>query len=338
LSSHDHKQHRKQNTILFLLLFEDMTIQPQTKLPRVKLGIIGGSGLYHLSGLTPVCEFNPDTPWGKPSSPITILRTPENHHIAFLSRHGPGHSLAPNEVPYRANIAALKHLGVEVLLAFSAVGSLREDIGPGDFVLPNQVVDRTQSTARGSTFYENGIVAHSQFGDPFNQELAKYILQELRSCEELRELRLHSDKTLVCIEGPRFSSKAESKMFRQWGCDVINMTTLPEAVLAREAELVYQTICMSTDYDSWRDGEQDVTAAEVMAIMGKNSEKAKVIVGQLVPKIVEQLESESRENVVSQCVSDTRGSTKWNCVTKEQHRNKEQLEKLHYILPEYFGV
>ena len=204
----------------------------------IRIGIIGGSGLYHLPGFTVLCELNPETPWGFPSDKIIVCQSPEGHKIAFLARHGRGHYLNPSEVNSRANIAALKHLGVQVILSFSAVGSLREEIAPRDFAIPSQLIDRTKGI-RPFTFFEDGVVGHVGFADPFCPELATLITQHLHACEGLK---CHENKTLVVMEGPAFSTRAESHLYRSWGCDLINMSALPEAKLAREAEIVYQMV------------------------------------------------------------------------------------------------
>jgi 5'-methylthioadenosine phosphorylase len=206
--------------------------------PRVPIAVIGGSGLYHLPGFEIIQEIYPETPYGYPSDKILIAQDPSGHQVAFLARHGRGHFLNPSEVNVRANIAALKHLGVEVILSFSAVGSLRQEIAPRDFVLPSQIIDRTKGI-RPSTFFEQGVVAHVGFADPFCPELAQLILEHQAACEGVT---FHSEKTLVCMEGPAFSTRAESHMYRSWGGDIINMSVLPEAKLAREAEIVYQMV------------------------------------------------------------------------------------------------
>jgi 5'-methylthioadenosine phosphorylase len=185
-------------------------------------------------------------PWGYPSSPITISALPSGAKIAFLARHGPGHNIAPSAVPSRANIAALKSLGVRAILAFSAVGSLREDIPPGTFALPSQIIDRTKGVRPASFFEGTSVVAHAMFGDPFSGKLVKWLEEPVRSALEAegRGVKLVTDKCIVCMEGPQFSTRAESLMYRQWGGDLINMSVLPEAKLAREAELrrVFQLI------------------------------------------------------------------------------------------------
>jgi 5'-methylthioadenosine phosphorylase len=191
------------------------------------LGVIGGTGFYTLGAFQPVAELNPETPWGYPSSPITVARSPEGTPVAFLARHGRGHIYLPTEVPSRANIAALKHIGVKAIVAFSAVGSLQEHIRPRDFLVPNQIVDRTRGLRHG-TFFEKGLVGHAMFADPFDVKLEKYVITAAGALE--RGSKLHSRETnggkdvvLVCMEGPPFSTRAESHMYRSLGGHVINM-------------------------------------------------------------------------------------------------------------------
>ncbi|KAF8622441.1 hypothetical protein AX15_007024 [Amanita polypyramis BW_CC] len=209
----------------------------------VLIGVIGGSGLYHLDNLTFVKHVNPETPWGHPSSPITISSLPTGTQIAFLSRHGKGHTISPSSVPSRANIAALKSLGVRAIIAFSAVGSLREEISPGSFILPTQIIDRTKGIRPASFFEGSSVVAHAAFGDPFSMSLVRWLEGRVEQAlgevanETGRQVGLFRDKCIVCMEGPQFSTRAESLMYRQWGGDLINMSVLPEAKLAREAEL-----------------------------------------------------------------------------------------------------
>lgn len=204
-------------------------------------------------------------PWGHPSSPITIALLPSGVKVAFLARHGTAHSITPSEVPGLANIAALKSLGVRAIVAFSAVGSLREEIAPGDFVIPTSIIDRTKGIRESTYFSGTGIVAHAMFGDAFDNPLLDFIgplvRNVLSSQPEGEQVKLHEGKTVVCMEGPQFSTRAESEMYRMWGGDIINMSVLPEAKLAREAEISYALICTSTDYDCWRVSEEPVTVA-----------------------------------------------------------------------------
>ena len=204
---------------------------------QVQIGVIGGSGLYDLDGLKVTEEVFPDTPWGKPSDKIVVGEF-AGKTVAFLPRHGRGHFYPPHQVPWRANLAALKMLGAEEIIAFSAVGSLREEIPPRDFILPSQIIDRTKSL-RPSTYFEDGIVVHAMFGDPFSDYLADAVFAQKGVLDG--GVTLHRDKTLVCMEGPAFSTRAESNMYRQLGGDIINMSVIPESKLARELEMSSST-------------------------------------------------------------------------------------------------
>ncbi len=248
-------------------------------MPTARLGVIGGSGLYAMEELANVEEVRVSTPFGDPSDTITVGMlgaTP----VAFLPRHGRGHRLNPSEVPARANIYALKSLGVEWVLSVSAVGSLREDYAPLDLVVPDQLYDRTK---RGvGSFFEGGVVAHVSFADPFCPHLSKLLFT---SIEELGDVRAHRGGTLVTIEGPQFSTKAESRIYRQLGCDIIGMTALPEAKLAREAELCYATIACITDYDVWHESEEAVTVEMVVANLMRNVANARRIIRDIARRL-----------------------------------------------------
>ncbi|KAJ3129492.1 hypothetical protein HK098_001259 [Nowakowskiella sp. JEL0407] len=293
----------------------------------VKIGVIGGSGLYHLDNLTVLGEVYPETPWGFPSDKIIISVTPTNHKIAFLARHGRGHFLNPTEVPVRANIAALKRIGVQVILAFSAVGSLREEIAPRDFALPSQIIDRTKGI-RPSTFFEGGLTGHVMFADPFDKDVADLIWEQRGV---LKSSTFHRDKTLVCMEGPQFSTRAESHMYRSWGGDLINMSVLPESKLAREAEIAYQMICMSTDYDCWKVEEEAVSVEAVIANLGANSDNAKALVLAIIPELEKALDEGKLKSAQA-----LQGANKWAVITSKEKRNPETVKKLDYILPGYF--
>jgi 5'-methylthioadenosine phosphorylase len=234
------------------------------------LGIIGGSGLYDLPGLTGVRSEAVRTPFGDPSDPIRIGRL-AGQEIAFLSRHGAGHRLTPSEVPYRANLHALKQLGVTRVISVSAVGSMKESIAPGQLVLPRQYLDRTVSRPR--TFFGEGLVVHVAFADPVCPQLHEH----LRAACFAAGASVHPDGTYVCIEGPQFSTRAESELYRTWNVDVIGMTALPEARLAREAELCYATIALATDYDCWHPGHDAVTVAQVVETMHRNVATAREV-------------------------------------------------------------
>ncbi|KAF2429273.1 Methylthioadenosine phosphorylase [Tothia fuscella] len=300
----------------------------------VRIAVIGGTGIAALHSFTQVASLKVDTPWGTPSSPISILHHPSPTSgkpipIAFISRHGLHHEFAPHEVPNRANIAALRKIGVRTIIAFSAVGSLQEEIRPRDFVVPDQILDRSKGV-RPLTFFEGGLVGHVGFGDPFDEGLAEVV----RACGHSLEgegVRLHDKGTVVCMEGPQFSTRAESNLYRSWGGSVINMSALPEAKLAREAEIAYQMICMSTDYDCWHDSE-DVNVAMVMANMKANAENAKNFVGAVLDELSKE---EHGELVVAKHLD---GGSKFCISTAKEGRGKEAMERMDWLFGEgYFG-
>lgn len=240
------------------------------------LGIVGGSGLYQFPGLADVSKHVVDTPFGSPSDTI-VAGTIGDTRVYFLPRHGQGHRFAPHKVNYRANVFALKALGVSQLLSVSAVGSLKESIRPGDMVIVDQFIDCTKR--RDATFFdEPGCVAHVAFGDPVDRSLASALYRASVNVGA----RTHNGGTYVCIEGPQFSSRAESNLYRSWGADVIGMTAMPEAKLAREAELPYANLSLATDYDCWHVDAADVTASEVFAVVKQNAETAQRILTQLI--------------------------------------------------------
>ena len=232
------------------------------------LGIIGGSGLYEMEGLENIDTVNVATPFGDPSDSI-ITGSLDGMKMAFLPRHGVGHRLMPTEINYRANIWALKSMGVDTVIGVSAVGSMKEDIAPGDLVVPHQFIDRTKG--RPSTFFGDGIVGHVTFADPVCHALANIVTKGARTLG----VRVHQGGTYICMEGPQFSTRAESNLYRTWDVDVIGMTNIPEAKLAREAELCYSTVALATDYDCWHDTEEDVSVEAILEIMHKNVENAK---------------------------------------------------------------
>jgi 5'-methylthioadenosine phosphorylase len=248
-------------------------------MPRATIGVIGGSGLYRMEGMTDVEEVALQTPFGDPSDVITVGRV-EGVSMAFLPRHGRGHRISPTEIPVRANIWALKSLGVEWVISVSAVGSLREHIAPRDLVIPDQLFDRTRS--RVNSFFEGGIVVHCTFAEPFCSTLSKLLLDSAR---ELGDVTVHEGGTYVCMEGPLFSTRAESQTYRSWGMDIIGMTALPEAKLAREAELCYATIACATDYDSWHETEESVTVEMVVSNLSANVANAQRILRAVAKKI-----------------------------------------------------
>jgi len=247
----------------------------------MKIGIIGGSGFYALSMLTDVKEEDIDTPFGKPSAPIVCGKIGDNE-VLFLSRHGKGHKLSPSALPHKANIYALKKLGAERILAITAVGSLKEDRKPGDIVVPDQYFDRTK---QNHTFFENGIVAHLSFGDPSCEQWRNFVhsIADEFTKQANPPATAYNGGTYVCMEGPVFSTRAESNYYRSFGFDVIGMTSLPEAKLAREAEICYCALSLVTDYDCWK--EHNVTADGVMQQMKQNVEVATKTVVALLERL-----------------------------------------------------
>jgi 5'-methylthioadenosine phosphorylase len=237
---------------------------------RVAIGVIGGSGLYDIEGLTSTRSIRVRTPFGPPSDAITVGSL-EGIRVAFLSRHGRGHLLNPSGINYRANIFALKSLGVSHVISISAVGSMKESIHPGDVVVPDQFIDLTKR--RVSTFFDDGVVAHVAFGEPVCTELTQVLL----AAGEKVGATVHRSGTYLCMEGPQFSTKAESRLYRQWGVDVIGMTNMPEAKLAREAELCYATMALVTDYDCWHETAEAVTVEAVLGTLHRNVALAKQI-------------------------------------------------------------
>jgi len=243
----------------------------EMSLQKAEIGIIGGSGLYGMPGLTDVREERVETPFGEPSE-VFVLGELEGRRVAFLARHGKGHRILPTELNFRANIYAMKALGVTSILSVSAVGSLKEEHKPTDFVVPDQFIDRT--FARTATFFGEGVVGHVGFGDPVCPIVVDTFV---KACEEVGVVGKKGG-TYVCMEGPQFSTRAESNLYRSWGADVIGMTNLQEAKLAREAEISYATLAMVTDYDCWREGHDDVTIEQVIAVMHQNSGNAQKVV------------------------------------------------------------
>ena len=239
-----------------------------------KPGIIGGSGLYDLPGLEDVRTQAVETPWGAPSGALISGRL-NGTELVFLPRHGPGHAVPPNEINFRANIAALKMAGCTDILSISACGSLNDEHAPGQFVIVDQYIDRT--TSRVNSFFETGCVAHVSMAEPVCQRLAGLVADAVESAGA----PVSRGGTYLAMEGPQFSSKAESALYRSWGCDVIGMTNMPEARLAREAELPYASICMVTDYDSWKEGEAAVDVPAVLAVMRQNADLARKSIARL---------------------------------------------------------
>lgn len=243
------------------------------------IGIIGGSGLYDMAGLELLEERRIQTPYGQPSDAVRIGRL-AGVDVAFLARHGRGHRVNPSEINYRANLWALKSVGVQAVLSVSAVGSMREDIAPGQLVFVDQFIDRTLGQ-RKHTFFEGGVVAHVGIADP----TCPHLVSRLTAAAAALGLPSHSGGTYVCIEGPQFSTRAESRLYRTWGASVIGMTNVTEARLAREAELHYATIAMATDYDVWHESEEDVTVEAVIAVMRGNVERAQHLLRAVLPEV-----------------------------------------------------
>ncbi|KAI9783628.1 MAG: S-methyl-5-thioadenosine phosphorylase [Peltula sp. TS41687] len=301
----------------------------------VHIAVIGGTGIQELPGFEQVASLSVATPWGLPSSPIAILHrpSPTTGHpvpIAFLSRHGLHHEHAPHEVPSRANIAALRSIGVRTIIAFSAVGSLQEEVRPRDFLVPDQIIDRTKGV-RPWTFFEGGMVGHVGFADPFDERVASVV----RSCGHSLEgegVRLHDKGTLICMEGPQFSTRAESNLYRLWGGRVINMSALPEGKLAREAEIAYQMICMATDYDCWHPDTESVNVEMVMANMKANAENAR----RLVAAVLDELCKEKHVDLVKATHLRCQNRFAAN-ITALPGRNPETVEKLEWLFPGYFS-
>lgn len=248
---------------------------------QAEIGIIGGSGLYSMPGLTDIHEVPQETPFGAPSDAY-VLGTLEGKKVAFLARHGRGHRILPSELNFRANIYGFKQLGVERILSVSAVGSLKEEHKPLEFVIPDQFVDRTRH--RIDTFFGNGVVAHVSFADPVCPQLSESVTA---ACKKAGVVGKRGG-TYLCMEGPQFSTKAESNLYRSWGMDVIGMTNLQEAKLAREAELCYVTIAMVTDYDCWHPHHDSVTVDQIVAVIVKNAENACNVVREAVAAMPKQ--------------------------------------------------
>jgi 5'-methylthioadenosine phosphorylase len=242
---------------------------------QASIGIIGGSGLYSMAGLTSPREIKVKTPFGEPSEAI-VLGTLEGKRVAFLARHGRGHRILPGEINYRANIYAMKLLGVERIISVSAVGSLQEELRPGEFLVPDQFVDRTRH--RVSTFFGKGLVAHASFAHPTCAQVSAALADASVHCG----VKVHRRGTYICMEGPQFSTLAEANMHRQLHFDVIGMTNVTEAKLAREAEICYSTIAMITDYDCWHPEHESVTASQIIATLNQNAENAQRVLREAV--------------------------------------------------------
>jgi len=245
---------------------------------KAKVAIIGGAGLYQMEGMTEIEELKLSTPFGKPSDAI-VLGNLEGVRVAFLARHGKGHRISPSELPSKANIYALKSLGVERIVSVGAVGSLKEEIKPLDLVIPDQFIDRTRG--RDSTFFTNGIVAHVAFAEPFCPVLSRILFEAAIKAG----VEVHKGGVYLAMEGPQFSTKAESQLYRSWGADIVGMTALPEAKLAREAEICYARLAIVTDYDCWHPGHESVTADLIFANLQKGVDTARKVLKLAIPDI-----------------------------------------------------
>ncbi|MBD1831381.1 S-methyl-5'-thioadenosine phosphorylase [Cyanobacteria bacterium FACHB-472] len=287
---------------------------------QARIGIIGGSGLYKMEALKDVEEVQISTPFGFPSDAL-ILGTLDETRVAFLARHGRNHTLLPSELPFRANIHAMKQLGVEYLISASAVGSLKEEAKPLDMVVPDQFIDRTKN--RVSTFFGEGIVAHIAFADPVCNKLALVVADAIASLN-LPDVTLHRGGTYVCMEGPAFSTKAESHLYRSWGATIIGMTNLPEAKLAREAEIAYATLALVTDYDCWHPDHDSVTVEMVIANLQRNAANAQKVIQETVRRLSE-----------NPPVSDAHSALKYAILTRLDNVPPETKEKMELLLKKY---
>jgi 5'-methylthioadenosine phosphorylase len=284
---------------------------------QVIMAIIGGSGLYEMPGLEDIQEINKDTPFGKTSAPI-VVGTLEGTRIAFLARHGIGHHITPSEVPYQANIFALKSLGVQRIVSISACGSLKEEYEPGHIVIPDQIYDNT--TNRPRSFFGDGFVAHIGVADPFCEDLSGQLESAVRESGGV----VHRGGTFITIEGPRFSTKAESNIYRSWGMSIIGMTASPEAFLAREAEICYATMAHVTDYDVWHVSEAPVTVEMVIKTLMKNTKLAQESVHVLAKKLILERNCECSSALASAMI------------TQKDVIHPETLQKLDLLVGKYF--
>jgi 5'-methylthioadenosine phosphorylase len=287
---------------------------------EARIGIIGGSGLYKMEALKDIEEIQIDTPFGSPSDAV-ILGTLDGTRVAFLARHGRHHSLMPTELPFRANIYALKSLGVEYIISASAVGSLQAEIKPLDMVIPDQFIDRTRH--RVSTFFGEGIVGHVSFGEPICMTLAQILGDAVESLQ-LENVTLHQGGTYVCMEGPAFSTKAESNLYRSWGGNIIGMTNLQEAKLAREAEIAYATLALSTDYDCWHPDHDSVTVEMVIQNLQKNAQNAQRVIQESV-----------RQLSAAYPVSKAHDALKYAIITPLAQVPEATKEKMALLLKKY---
>jgi 5'-methylthioadenosine phosphorylase len=286
----------------------------------VKIAVIGGSGLYNMPEISNIEEYDMDTPFGKSSNPI-LVGTVHGKRVAFLARHGKGHVLSPAAVPQRANIYALKSLGVRFIISANACGSLREAYEPGHIVIPDQIIDYNIGT-RERSFFVEGLIAHIAVADPFDEFLRQQLIESVQEVGGV----VHHQGTFVVEDGPRFATRAESHLFRQWGCDLVGMTAAPEAFLAREAEIGYASIAHITDYDSWHEEEEAVTTHRVLETLGKNIELVKKIISHVIDKLDEDVETPSH-TALDMALATQRGNVP-----------QEALDKLYPIVKRVFNL
>ncbi|HSH01318.1 MAG TPA: S-methyl-5'-thioadenosine phosphorylase [Anaerolineae bacterium] len=287
---------------------------------EIEIGVIGGSGLYNMSGLSDIEMRAMETPFGKPSDEI-LIGTLGGRRVAFLPRHGRGHLLTPTEVPYQANVYAMKVLGVKYLVGVSACGSLREDYAPGHIVVPDQLFDHTKK--REMSFFGEGVVAHVGVAEPFSPALSKAVAEAVGKAGGT----VHEGGTFITIEGPRFSTKGESNVYRQWGMSIIGMTTSPEAYLAREAEIAFACMAHVTDYDVWHESEEPVTVEQVIAVLQKNTKMAEMALEYLVA----DMDSWAGEFPAHRALQDA-------LLTDPEQVNQATVEKLGPLVAKYWGA
>ena len=293
-----------------------MSTAPLLDGPPVKVGVFGGTGLYSMDGLAGLREVAVATPFGDPSAVVTVGEL-DGVRVAFIPRHGRGHRILPSEIPARANVYAMKLLGVERLISISAVGSLRDYIEPLHMVVPDQIIDRTQ--ARPNTFFGEGLAAHIAFGVPFCPELSGMLAEAAAGTGAT----VHRDGTYLVMEGPAFSTRAESQMYRGWGADVIGMTALPEAKLAREAEMCFAVLATATDYDAWHETHADVTVDVVLDNLRQNAARSEMALRHLIPRLADM--------GVCACQSALSNAI----VTRQELAPKETLERLGPLVTKY---
>ncbi|MGH7884786.1 MAG: S-methyl-5'-thioadenosine phosphorylase [Thermodesulfobacteriota bacterium] len=280
------------------------------------IGVIGGSGLYEIEGITNIEYLDLNTPWGKPSDRL-VKGVLDDTTLIFLPRHGRGHTLMPSEINFRANVFAMKQLGAEWIISVSAVGSMKEEIKPGHIFIPDQFIDYTKR--RVSTFFGSGVVAHVSMADPVCNILANCLSKASYDCGAV----VHNGGTYICIEGPQFSTRSESRLYRQWGVDVIGMTNMPEAKLAREAEICYSTLALTTDYDCWHESHEDVTVGDIIEILHKNVDMAKKVLKEVINIIP--------ENRNCSCCD----ALKYSIITQTDQISQEAKDRLGILIKRY---